>query len=192
MKMLKFMLVMMTFVFLTGCGSTPNSNYKKITDLQKNEVISASYIQWNSEYAVTAKHNLYPKNPDYVSDTLDLAFFKNKADSHFNENIQWRNPSIDEPVVHVGSSRNDITLNRNGLALNQLVSYEGADLPISTANVMKGMSGGPVYSQDKKYILGMTVARTSSVEIAGKKYASVALFIESSRIEEEWNKFQKQ
>lgn len=38
----------------------------------------------------------------------------------------------------------------------------------------------------------MTVARTSSVEIAGKKYASVALFIESSRIEEEWNKFQKQ
>lgn len=168
-----------------------NGNYKQIKDMQNHEKISASYIQWNSEYAVTAKHNLYPKNPDYVSDTLDLAFFKNKADNHFNNNIVWRDPYIDEPVIHVGSSLKDITLNRKGIALNQYVTYDGVNLPISTANVMKGMSGGPVYTEDKKTILGMTVARTSKVEINGVTYNSTALFIESSKIQEEWDKFQK-
>lgn len=190
MKMLKMIVVMACVVLVAACSSPPNSNYKKITDLQDGKVISASYIQWNSEYAVTAKHNLYPKNPDYVSETYDLAFFKHPADKGFNSNIQWRNPSIEEPVTHVGSNSGDRTLTRHGTSINQEILYEGAAYSVSSAAIIKGMSGGPVYSEDKQSILGMSVAKANNAKINGVIYPDIALFIESSKIEQEWDKFQ--
>lgn len=189
MKILKIIALTLA-VFSAAACSTNHSNYEKIVDVQDGKIINASYIQWNKNYAVTAKHNLYPKNPDYVSDTLDLAFFKHPADKKFDASIVWRNPSIDEELTHVGSSQNQVTLSRNGQFINQPILYNGGEYAVSSATTFKGMSGGPVYSNDKQSILGMSVANGKNANINGVNYPNIALFIQTDSIEKEWEKFQ--
>lgn len=188
-SLFKVALSLLLVSFLFGCA-TKNTNYHKIYDKQKESYISASYIQWNSEYAVTAKHNKYPEKPDYISEKYDLVFFKHPADARFDPNTVWRNPYIEEEVVHVGSSSSQNTLSRNGKFINQEVLYLNEPYSISSATVFKGMSGGPVYSEDKKFILGMTVAKASNAKINDVTYPHIAFFLQTEVIEKEWENFQ--
>lgn len=51
------------------------------------------------------------------------------------------------------------------------------------------MSGGPIYSEDRRAIVGMSVAKSYNPTVKGNQYSEVAILIPSSVIEAEWVKF---
>lgn len=191
--MFKMMCSLALAAIISACSShAPNSNYEMIVNNKNPEVITASFIQWNEEYAVTAKHNKYPEDPAYVSDTVDLVFFKNKPNDKFNPAIEWRNPKADEEVIHVGPKDNGLTVELRGKFIQDEVEFKDGRYAISDSRTIGGMSGGPVYSEDKSAILGMSVGRDRNIKINDVVYENLAVFVDSETIKEEWDKFQKQ
>lgn len=193
LKMIKMIGVLAMAAIVSACSShAPNSNYEMVIGNKNPEVMTASFVQWNAEYAVTAKHNKYPESPEYVSETVDLVFFKNKPNDKFNPAIEWRNPKADEEVIHVGPKANGLTVELRGTFIKDEVEFKDGRYAISSSRTIGGMSGGPVYSADKTAILGMSVGRDQNIKINDVVYENVAVFVDSGTIQEEWDKFQKQ
>lgn len=190
--MIKLMCVLGMSTIISACSSqVPSSNYDTILGNKNPEVMTASMVQWNNEYAVTAQHNKYPENPDYVSNTVDLVFFKNKPNSKFNPTIEWRSPKDGEEVIHVGPKDNGLTVELRGNYITDNVEFKNGKYDVSSSKTIGGMSGGPVYSADKSAILGISVGRDKNVKINDVVYENIAVFIDAETIKEEWNKFQK-
>lgn len=193
MKIVKMMCALVLAAAVVGCSiHAPNSNYDTIIENKNPEVTTASFIQWNAEYAVTAKHNKYPESPEYVSETVDLVFFKNTPNAKFNPSIEWRNPKADEEVIHVGPKPNGLAVELRGKFIKDEVEFKDGRYAISDSKTIGGMSGGPVYSADKSAILGMSVGRDLNIKIHDVVYENIAVFVDSETIKEEWEKFQKQ
>ncbi|MGN8257893.1 serine protease [Pseudomonas sp. SMSB3] len=157
-------------------------------------LMMASAIQWNEDYAVTAKHT--PFLPNVVHKGLgDVVFFKHKA----SKVPQWRQFVPGESVTAVGFNSFMVPVQGKGHTLDSLVRLNGTPgsvfYSVHDGPLVKGMSGGPVFADDGK-VVGMNVAfiakdgidARSRPDLADK--ARVSVFMSYSEIDKEWRRFQ--
>ncbi|MEG1348762.1 MAG: hypothetical protein RSD49_11995 [Hafnia sp.] len=185
--MLKIIRLALVFSILAGCSTFPDDNYVDkypFGKLLKQEQ-SASSIQWNSEYAVTAKHVTIVDTAYSCDSGCDLQFFKQKAQGPVPE---WRDVTANEQIVASGWDTKLNTAIREGQDLNHPIISDSDKAVYFTNNalVVGGMSGGPVYGIDGK-VLGMTVGVASLVH-KGKKQ-KVSVYIPREVIQKQWDKF---
>lgn len=157
-------------------------------------MIMATAVQWNDEYAVTAKHTPFLKNVVHEG-RGDLVFFKHKADHA----PQWRQHVAGEGVTAVGFNSLYLPVEGAGHATSALVRLGVGDnvfYSIHDGATMKGMSGGPVFAEDGK-VVGMTVAFIPKSEIDSTKRPDLAglqrisVFMPYSEIDREWRRYQR-
>ena len=157
-------------------------------------LLMASAIQWNEDYAVTAKHTPFLRN--VVHEGLgDVVFFKHKA----SKVPQWRQFVPGESVTAVGFNSMMMPVQGKGRTLDSLVRLNGTPgsvfYSVHDGPITKGMSGGPVFADDGK-VVGMNVAfiakdgidARSRPDLAGK--ARISVFMSYSEIDKEWRRFQ--
>lgn len=161
-----------------------------------------SGARWNNDYVVTAKHVNFVEDSVYIcSKNCDIRFIKMKSLS--KNTTKWREPYANENVTIIGSSIGGDTVITKGKDLNleyyvvndKIESYpekkeqKNALVYTSTAQVIEGQSGGPVYSDDG-YIIGIVIGHTILTPKVGDKF-SVSVYIPYSIIKKEWEKFNK-
>ncbi|BDM21066.1 trypsin-like peptidase domain-containing protein [Pseudomonas sp. LRP2-20] len=157
-------------------------------------LLMATAIQWNEDFAVTAKHT--PFLPNVVHEGLgDVVFFKHKA----SKVPQWRQFVPGESVTAVGFNSFMMPVQGKGRTLDSLVRLEGTPssvfYSVHDGPITKGMSGGPVFADDGK-VVGMNVAfiakdgidARNRPDLASK--ARVSVFLSYSEIDKEWRRFQ--
>lgn len=182
-------------VLMVGCASQDYSNMgilkENIKENGKLYESNASFIQWNEDYAVTAKHVTIVKNPVFIcSSGCDMVFFKHKADN-FNKQQKWRNAVFGEAVKAVGNIGNIFSVERHGKVLKDVVK----DNPkaeyfylVNDADTVSGMSGGPVYAANDNALIGMTIGVSQKSQSAG---IQESVFVPYEVIRVEWEKFQE-
>lgn len=192
-----------SLTLLTGCNGFPTpfvhdpvySQYFVVNSGPPLPLLfQGSAIQWNEEYAVTAKHIPFLWNVAHRG-RGDLVFFRHPA----KQVPQWRQYVPGEQITSAGFSPFLVSVRGTGHALtararienmNDGVAYAFGDMPVVT-----GMSGGPVFAADHQ-VVGITVAfipvrnlrgfRTK--ELAGSERVSV--FMPYDEIAREWTRFQ--
>jgi hypothetical protein len=188
-----FFLVMA--LVLGGCTVTPmmtsdhveafESKYPYGKILMADGSAQASFIQWNEEYAVTARHVGKLDTTAFVCDAnCDLQFVRHRAVEPY---AAWRDARDDESFTNMGLNANGRTVVSTGNNLNLPVTFGGAvGLPYrtSTVKVIPGMSGGPVYGDDGK-VVGMAIASFMG------EHGRDSIYVPYSVILEQWHHFKK-
>ena len=157
-------------------------------------MLMATAIQWNEEYAVTAKHTPFLRN--VVHEGLgDVVFFKHKA----NKVPQWRQFVPGESVTAVGFNSLMMPVQGKGHTLASLVRLSGTPgsvfYSVHDGPITKGMSGGPVFADDGN-VVGMNVAYIAKDQIDARTRPDLAdkqrisVFMSYSEIDKEWRRFQ--
>ncbi|MGE8303774.1 MAG: trypsin-like peptidase domain-containing protein [Pseudomonas kermanshahensis] len=190
-------------MLLSGCNGVPTSY---VSDPVYNQafvvtsgaplplLLMASAIQWNEDYAVTAKHTPFLRN--VVHEGLgDVVFFKHKA----SEVPYWRQYVPGESVTAVGFNSLMIPVQGKGHALPSLVRLEGTPgsvfYSLHDGPMVKGMSGGPVFADDGQ-VVGINIAFIPKNEIDARTRPDLAdkervsVFMSYSEIDKEWRRFQ--
>ncbi|MCX2687066.1 serine protease [Pseudomonas sp. DCB_AW] len=190
-------------MLLSGCNGVPTSYVSDPVYSQAFVVTSgaplplllmASAIQWNEDYAVTAKHTPFLRN--VVHEGLgDVVFFKHKA----SEVPHWRQYVPGESVTAVGFNSLMIPVQGKGHALQSLVRLEGTPgsvfYSLHDGPMVKGMSGGPVFADDGQ-VVGINIAFIPKNEIDARTRPDLAdkervsVFMSYSEIDKEWRRFQ--
>lgn len=190
-------------MLLSGCNGVPTSYVSDPVYSQAFVVTSgaplplllmASAIQWNEDYAVTAKHTPFLRN--VVHEGLgDVVFFKHKA----SEVPHWRQYVPGESVTAVGFNSLMIPVLGKGHALPSLVRLEGTPgsvfYSLHDGPMVKGMSGGPVFADDGQ-VVGINIAFIPKNEIDARTRPDLAdkervsVFMSYSEIDKEWRRFQ--
>ena len=190
-------------MLLSGCNGMPTAYVSDPVYDQAFVVTSgaplpmllmATAIQWNEDYAVTAKHTPFLRN--VVHEGLgDVVFFKHKA----TQVPLWRQYVPGESVTAVGFNSLMMPVQGKGHTLDSLVRLEGTPgsvfYGVHDGPMVKGMSGGPVFADDGK-VVGINVAfiakdgidARSRPDLADKERVSV--FMSYSEIDKEWRRFQ--
>nr|WP_244656745.1 serine protease [Pseudomonas sp. CFBP 13719] len=156
-------------------------------------MLMATAIQWNDEYAVTAKHTPFLK--DIVHEGRgDLVFFKHKAEHA----PQWRDSVPGESVTAVGFNSLYMPVKGQGHAMSAMVRLDAKDGVFYSTHdgaTVKGMSGGPVFSEDGK-VVGITIAFISKGEVSKLNRPDLAsservsVYMPYSEINREWRRFE--
>lgn len=159
-------------------------------------MLMATAIQWNEDYAVTAKHTPYLSNVVHEG-RGDVVFIKHKA----SQAPLWRQPVPGEEVTAVGYNSLLMPVKGTGHTLPALVRLDNKDGGVfySTHDgpTVKGMSGGPVFADDGK-VVGITVAYIPKSKIADLNRPDLAasdrisVFMSYKEIDKEWRRFQGQ
>jgi len=190
-------------MLLSGCNGMPTAYVSDPVYDQAFVVTSgaplpmllmASAIQWNEDYAVTAKHTPFLRN--VVHEGLgDVVFFKHKA----TQVPHWRQYIPGEPVTAVGFNSLMMPVQGKGRTLDSLVRLEGTPgsvfYSVHDGPMVKGMSGGPLFAEDGK-VVGINVAFIPKDEIDSRNRpdladkARVSVFMSYSEIDKEWRRFQ--
>lgn len=190
-------------MLLSGCNGVPTSYVSDPVYSQAFVVTSgaplpmllmASAIQWNADYAVTAKHTPFLRN--VVHEGLgDVVFFKHKA----SEIPHWRQYVPGEAVTAVGYNSLMMPVQGKGHALSSLVRLDGTPgsvfYSVHDGPITKGMSGGPVFADDGNVVgINIAIIPTSGIDavkrpdLVGKDRVSV--FLSFSEIDKEWRRYQ--
>ena len=157
-------------------------------------LFGGSAVQWNEEYAVTAKHIHFIKDEVYSCSTgCDLAFIKHKATGPLP---LWHTFKPGESVRSVGYSPYMVTVEGHGKAypnpFQSSTEKNGELYGITDAQMIKGMSGGPVYGADGA-VLGINIGWLSTWlnPQASKAIDSdrITVFVPTAVIQREWNTF---
>lgn len=190
-------------MLLSGCNGMPTAYVSDPVYDQAFVVTSgaplpmllmASAIQWNEDYAVTAKHTPFLRN--VVHEGLgDVVFFKHKA----TQVPHWRQYIPGESVTAVGFNSLMMPVQGKGRTLDSLVRLEGTPgsvfYSVHDGPMVKGMSGGPLFAEDGK-VVGINVAFIPKDEIDSRNRpdladkARVSVFMSYSEIDKEWRRFQ--
>jgi len=190
-------------MLLSGCNGMPTAYVSNPVYDQAFVVTSgaplpmllmATAIQWNEDYAVTAKHTPFLRN--VVHEGLgDVVFFKHKA----AQLPRWRQFIPGESVTAVGFNSLMMPVQGKGRTQDSLVRLEGTPgsvfYSVHDGPMVKGMSGGPVFAEDGT-VVGINVAfipkdeidRRNRPDLADK--ARVSVFMSYSEIDKEWRRFQ--
>lgn len=142
----------------------------------------ASFIQWNDDYAVTARHVIDVQNVVHVCSTgCDLQFFAHRAGNIYRP---WRDQKEGEASVLMGINARGVTVVTTGeiLSGHEFIKGQPDRYSITTAPSIPGMSGGPVYGRDSS-VIGMTIGNYK--EAVGRR----TLFLPFEVIEREWKLF---
>lgn len=190
-------------MLLSGCNGMPTTYVSDPVYDQAFVVTSgaplpmllmATAIQWNEDYAVTAKHTPFLRN--VVHEGLgDVVFFKHKA----TQVPLWRQYVPGESVTAVGFNSLMMPVQGKGRTLDSLVRLEGTPgsvfYSVHDGPMVKGMSGGPVFAEDGK-VVGINVAFIPKDEIDRRNrpdladQTRVSVFLSYSEIDKEWRRFQ--
>lgn len=175
---------------LPGCSTAVHYPFGIAVADTATQKGTASFTQWNEEYAVTASHVAWVNDVAFTCEAgCDLKFFKHKATGPV---IEWRNRVPNEEVVAVGLNEDRIGQVRTGKDINISVRLSDNSPYIyytHSAKTQGGMSGGPVYGKDRK-VIGMILGSTTVVENGTTRYASV--YMPYSLVQQQWAKFQAQ
>lgn len=144
-----------------------------------------SAVQWNADYAVTAKHNTFAENSVYkCQEGCDIQFIKRKATG---EVPVWREIVALEQITFVGIDQNDKLQSKTGFDLNTTVKTipnKAINVHLVSTATPRGMSGGPAYSNDGAAVGILTGAVYSDTP------DEKAVLVGYSVIKAEWVKFQ--
>ena len=213
-KCIKYGLVISAVTLLSGCNGTI-----QLTSAEKAKgyepVFSgfplplffvASSVQWNEDYAVTAKHTPLLRNIAYTCSTgCDLVFIKRKSTGNIPE---WRHSVPNEKLTAYGTSPLYIPAKTEGVSLLtrlqkdvEINNEKSVELyKLNNISSIMGMSGGPIYGEDGK-VVGITLGFVIKTLLSKEKLAKVPELIEPSSIsymmqteiiEREWKIFQEQ
>lgn len=213
-KFIKVGLVASTISIIAGCNGT--IQLTTASDAKGYEPVFsgfplplffvASSVQWNEDYAVSAKHTPFLRNIAYTCSTgCDLVFIKRKADNNIPE---WRHSVPYEKLIAYGTSPLYIPAKTEGTSMatklqkdvevNNTKSIELYKL--NNMASMMGMSGGPIYGEDGK-VVGITLGFVIKTLMSDKKLAqtpelikpsSISFMMQTEIIEREWQIFQEQ
>lgn len=162
-----------------------------------------SGVRWNNEYIVTAKHVDFISGSVYkCSHNCDLQFVKKEANGVIP---QWRERIPSEDITIVGNSPGSKTIISKGNDLNlkyyvsntkvESAPYKKEEVNAlvyaSSAKVIQGQSGGPVFGHNGD-VIGMVIGNTILTNVKTGQEFEVSLYIPYSIIEKEWLKFQKE
>lgn len=159
-------------------------------------MFQGSAVQWNDEYAVTAKHIPFLWKVAHEG-RGDLVFFKRKS----QHPPLWRQYVGGEELTASGLSPFLVSVKGTGHALASRVQIlefkDGVSYGIGDMPLVKGMSGGPVFGSDNK-VVGINIGFISSwgykksvnPEIAGAD--RVSIFIPYDEILKDWEIFQNE
>jgi len=177
------------FTLLAGCSGTPF--YGPMTAIHDDKTVDiGSYVQWNNEYAVTAKHVKYVPNIVYVSKDYDLVFFKHPstatvrwADTHVNENLVSKGfPFFPKRNKELSLAGQSVDIN---LTMDNLPHYYLID-----ALLVAGMSGGPVLNS-RNEVVGINIGYTKKLYNINNKTQHYSVYLSHQGIQKEWIKFQE-
>lgn len=213
-KFVKLGVIASTISIIAGCNGTIHlttasdaTGYKSVVSgFPAPLFFVASSVQWNEDYAVTAKHTPFLRNIAYTCSTgCDLVFIKRKADNNIPE---WRHSVPNEKLTAYGITPIYIPAKTQGTALatklqkdveiNDKKSIELYKLN-NMATIM-GMSGGPIYGEDGK-VVGITLGFVIKTLISKEKLAAlpelikpstISFMLQTEIIEREWKLFQEQ
>ncbi|MFJ4429489.1 trypsin-like peptidase domain-containing protein [Pseudomonas sp. NPDC089395] len=190
-------------MLLSGCNGMPTAYVSNPVYDQAFVVTSgaplpmllmATAIQWNEDYAVTAKHTPFLRNVVHAG-LGDVVFFEHKA----TRVPLWRQYVPGESVTAVGFNSLMMPVLGKGRTLDSLVRLEGTPgsvfYSVHDGPMVKGMSGGPVFAEDGK-VVGINVAFIPKDEIDRRNrpdladQARVSVFMSYSEIDKEWRRFQ--
>lgn len=191
-------------MLLSGCNGLPTSSFASnpahdqafivYSGAPMPMLLMASAIQWNAEYAVTAKHT--PFISGVVHEGLgDVVFFRHKAEHA----PQWRQFVPGEAVTAVGFNGLSMPVEGRGHALGSLIRLKGTGggvfYSVHDGPLVKGMSGGPLFADDGK-VVGINVAYIAKDEIDGARRPDLAgaerisVFMPYAEIDREWRRYQ--
>ena len=144
-----------------------------------------SAVQWNADYAVTAKHNAFAENSVYkCQEGCDIQFIKRKATGAVPA---WRDVVALEQITFVGNDQNDKLQHKTGFDLNTTVKTipnKAIDVHLVSTATPRGMSGGPAYANDGSAVGILTGAVYSDTP------DEKAVLVSYAVIQAEWVKFQ--
>ncbi len=193
-------------MLLSGCNGMPTSSFASNPTYDQAFVVHsggplpmllmASAIQWNEDYAVTAKHT--PFLPGVVHEGLgDVVFFRHKAE----RTPQWRQFVPGEAVTAVGFNGLQMPVEGRGHASASMVRLKGTGggvfYSVHDGPLVKGMSGGPLFADDGK-VVGINIAYIDKDEIDSARRPDLAgaervsVFMPYSEIDREWRRYQFQ
>lgn len=176
---------------LSGCAGNGRL-YGPITAIHEdNSVDMGSYVQWNNDYAVTAKHVKSIKNVAYVSDSYDLVFFKHKS----TVSVKWADTHVNEALVSKGfpffpARQKELALNGNSVDINLTMDNLPHYYLIDTL-LIAGMSGGPVFNINNE-VVGINIGYTEKLYTINNKTQHYSVYLSHQGIQQEWQKFQKE
>jgi hypothetical protein len=213
-KFIKLGLIASTVSIVAGCNGT--IHLTSASDAKGYEPVFsgfplplffvASSVQWNEDYAVSAKHTPFLRNVAYTCSTgCDLVFIKRKADNNIPE---WRHSVPNEKLTAYGTSPLYVPAKTEGAAMEtrlqkDVESNNKKSIELYKLNNMAsimGMSGGPIYGEDGKVVgitLGFVIKTLMSDEKLTKtpeliKPSTISYMMQTEIIEREWKLFQEQ
>jgi len=199
-------------MLLVSFVASAEENYVKFEAVQTyeegNRVLTehdyGSGVRWNDDYVVTAKHVSFAQGSVYkCSENCDLQFVKRKIVGN-GVVPQWRESVATEKVTIIGNSIGGKTVISKGQDINRYFyvasgkvesrpekpNQENAIVYASTAEIVHGQSGGPVFGDDGK-VVGMLIGKTILTGKEGKQY-TVSVYVPYSVIKAEWEKYKKE
>lgn len=178
-------------VVLSGCSTVErDEQYGPITHVnQDNSIDIGSYVQWNNEYAVTAKHVQNVSNIAYVSADYDLIFFKHKSTAP----IHWTETKFNEPLLSKGfpffpNREQEKVIQAKSVDVH-LTMDNVPDYYLLDAQLVAGMSGGPVFNQFNE-VVGINIGYTKRLFNIDNKTQVYSVYLSYQGIQKEWIKFQ--
>lgn len=183
----------LSFIFNIAFASNQNIdiNYGALRYYYENIQYTASFTQWNEDYAVTAKHVEHLAGSVYICNYgCDLQFFKHK---NTQKNPLWRNALVNEKLIFVGQNAQQQRMVSLGVNIDTNVKDTETGIymgKLARVTVIPGMSGGPVYGIDGK-LVGMAFA---SVKKSLDEYGpnAYSLYIPYEIIEQQWKMYSSQ
>lgn len=176
---------------LSACSTVDrNEQYGPLTHVRQDKSVDiGSYVQWNEEYAVTAKHVLNVENVAYVSTDYDLVFFKHKSTAP----LKWAETKKNEPLTSKGfpffpSREKEKVIEAKSVDIN-LTMDDMPDYYLLSAQLINGMSGGPVFNQFNE-VVGINIGYTKRTYNIDNKTQIYSVYLSYQGIKKEWDKFQ--
>lgn len=173
--------IILSLYLISACS---NNNYLILDN--HGEKITASFIQWNNEYAVTVKHIPRLNNYVYISDIYDIQFFKNKS----KNTPKWNNLKENERIIMAGFYNGNYTeIESEDIGI--YIKPKGYFIPVYRAGngeIKPGMSGGAVLNLNNE-VVGMNVGFSKEEIYYKNKYTKISIFIPYKVINSEWKKF---
>lgn len=176
---------------ISGC-SVNQRLYGPMTAIHEDKSVDiGSYVQWNNDYAVTAKHVKYVPNVVYVSKDYDFVFFKHKSTA----TVKWADTHVNEALVSKGfpffpARQKELALNGNSVDINLTMDNLPHYYLIDTL-LVPGMSGGPVFNANNE-VVGINIGYTKKLYNINNKTLHYSVYLSHQGIQKEWEKFQKE
>lgn len=172
-----------------------NQNGKMIKNSQSQY---ASGVQWNEDYAITAKNVKFIDGSVYQCPKgCDIQFVKRKATTPIPD---WRSHVVNERITFVGIESEARFRAEFGMDLNvKTYSESNTDMLVNVADnqIVNSMSGGPAYGLDGK-VVGILTGSTEMLNLRNSTNRNLSgrgehlsVYLSYEDVQKEWEKFKQ-